>query len=31
MLSDASVYLVDGVHLNDEGYVRFAQRLMHAI
>ena len=31
VLSDASVYLVDGVHLNDEGYARFAQRLMHVI
>ena len=31
VLSDVSVYLVDGVHLNDEGYTRFAQRLMHVI
>ena len=31
VLSDPDVYRVDGVHLNDEGYHRFCQRLTHVI
>ena len=31
VLSDPEVYMVDGVHLNDEGYNRFCQRLTRVI
>ena len=31
VLSDPDMYMVDGVHLNAEGYDRFCQRLTHVI